>query len=86
MMPTMFPIPPIHTTMPFNAVMFLGMIVFVLALCLLATIIWIVGSRRIAQKQAQMKEAERQYEASPLPRSDEQPAVHQPQEEVLLRR
>lgn len=86
MMHTMMPIPPIHTTMTFNVVMFWGMIVFVLALFLLATIIWIVGSRRIAQKQAQMKEAERQYEALPLPQSDEQPLVHHPQEEVLLRR
>ncbi len=72
--------------MTFNVVMFWGMIVFVLALFLLATILWIVGSRRIAQKQAQLKEAERQYEASPLPQPGEQPLVHHPQEEVLLRR
>jgi len=85
MMPTMGPIPPIHATMTFNLVWFLGMIVFVLAL-FLATIIWVIATRRIAQKQAQMKEAERQYEESPLPQSSEQPVVHQPQEEVLLRR
>jgi len=85
MMPTMFPIPPIHTAVTFNLVWFLGMIGFVLAL-FLATVIWVVVTQRIAQKRAQMKEAERQYEASPLPQSGEQPPVHQPQEEVLLRR
>ena len=85
MMPTMGPIPPIPTTVTFDLGWFLGMIVFVLAL-FLATIIWVIATRRIAQKQAQMKEAERQYEESPLPQSSEQPVVHQPQEEVLLRR
>jgi nitrate/nitrite transporter NarK len=85
MMYMLMPIPPIPTTVTFNLVWFLGMIGFVLALSL-ATIIWVVATWRIAQKQAQMKEAERQYEASPLPQSDEQPLVHHPEEEVLLRR
>jgi nitrate/nitrite transporter NarK len=92
MMPTMMPIPPIHTTMTFNLAWFLGMIGFVLVL-FLAAIIWVVVTQRIAQKQAQTKEAERQYEVFPLPQSEEHtyppdrvPQVQHQQEEVALRR
>ncbi len=86
MMHTMMPIPPIPTTMTFNVVLFWWMIGFVLALVLLATALWVVGSRRIAQRQSQMKETEQQYEAFPLLPYDEQPQVDHLQEETLLRR
>ena len=89
---TMIPIPPIHTTVTFNLVWFLGMIGFVLAV-FLATIIWVVATQRTARKQAQMKEAERQYEAPPLPQPEEHtcpldrvPQAQHEQEEILLRR
>ena len=36
------------------------------ALFLLATTLWVIGSRRIAQGQSQTKKARRQYEASPV--------------------
>jgi nitrate/nitrite transporter NarK len=92
MMYMLMPIPPIPTTVTFNLVWFLGMIGFVLALSLIA-IIWAVATWRIAQKQAQMKEAERQYEAPPLPQPEEHtcppdrvPQVQHEQEEILLRR
>ena len=86
MMHTMMPIPPIHTTMPFNFGLFWWMIGLMVALFLLATILWVIGSRRIAQRQSQIKEAERQNEASPTFPYDEQPQVHHPKEEVSLRR
>jgi hypothetical protein len=86
MMHMMMAIPPIPTSMTSSDVMFWGMIGLLVALFLLATTLWIIGSRRIAQRQSQMKEAEGQYEASPLLQYDEQPQVHYPQEETLLRR
>jgi hypothetical protein len=86
MMQAMMPIPPIHATATSSDVLFWGMIGLLVALFLLATILWIVGSRRIAQRQSQVKEAVRQYEASPQPQYDEPPQVHSPQEEMLLRR
>ena len=78
MMHLMMPIPLIPTTMTSSDVLFWGMIGLLVALFFLATTLWVVGSRRIAQKQFQMKEVERQY--------DKQPQVHYPQEETLLRR
>ena len=86
MMQALMPIPPVHATAISSAVLFWGMIGLLVALFLLATILWIVGSRRIAQKQSQVKEGGRLYEASLQPQSDEPPQVHAPQEEVLLRR
>jgi hypothetical protein len=78
MMHMMMPIPPIHTIMTSSDVLFWGMIGLLVALFLLATTLWVIGSWRIAQEQSQIKEAGRQY--------DEQPQVHHPQEETLLRR
>ncbi len=69
MMHTMMPIPPIHTAMPFNFVLFWWMIGLMVALFLLATILWVIGSRRIAQRQSQIKEAELQNEVAPPFRS-----------------
>jgi hypothetical protein len=86
MMQAMMPIPPIHATAMSSGVLFWGMIGLLVALFLLATILWIVGSRRIAQRQSQVKEAVRQYEAFPQFQYDEPPQVHSPQEEILLRR
>ena len=86
MMHTMMPIPPIHTAMPFNFVLFWWMIGLMVALFLLATILWVIGSRRIAQRQSQIKEAELQNEVAPPFPFDEQPQVHHPKEEVSLRR
>jgi hypothetical protein len=77
MMHMMMAIPPIPTTLTSSAVMFWGMIGLLVALFLLATTLWVIGSRRIAQ---------RQYEASPRLQYDEQPRVHYPREETLLRR
>jgi hypothetical protein len=84
MMQAMMPIPPIHATAMSSAVLFWGMIGLLVALFLLATILWIVGSRRIAQKQSQVKEAVRQYEASPQAQGGEQPQVHAPEKEKIL--
>jgi len=86
MMQAMMPIPPIHATATFSDVLFWGMIGLLVALFLLATTLWIVGSQHIAQKQSQVKEAVRLYGASPQPQYDEPPQVHTPQEEVILRR
>jgi hypothetical protein len=66
MMHMLMAIPPIPTSMTFNVVMFWGMIGLMAALFLLVTALWIIGSRRIAQEQSQMKKAERQYEATPV--------------------
>ncbi len=85
MMYTMLPIPPIHTTVTFNLAWFLGMIGFVLVV-FLAMIIWVIATQRNMRKQAQMKEAERQYEAPPMPQPEEQPQVQHEKEEILLRR
>jgi len=89
MMDLMFGIPPIplHTaTTTSYDVVFWVMIGLLVALFLLATTLWVVGSRRLAQRQSQMKEAGQKYEASPKPQYDEQPQVHSPEEEILLRR
>ena len=86
MMQAMMPIPPIHATAMSSDVLFWGMIGLLVALFLLATILWIVGSRHIAQRQSQVKETVRLYEASLQPQYDEPPQVHSPQEEILLRR
>ena len=86
MMQALMPIPPIHATATSSDVLFWGMIGLLVALFLLATILWIVGSRRIAQKRSQVKEGVRLYEASLQPQSDEPVQVHSPQDEVLLRR
>ena len=77
MMHMMTAIPSIPTSMTSSDVLFWGMIGLQVALFLLATTLWIIGSRRIAQRQSLMKEVGRQYA--------EQPRVHYPQEETLLR-
>jgi hypothetical protein len=61
MMQAMMPIPPIHATATSSDVLFWGMIGLLVALFLLATIQRIVGSRRIAQRQSQVKEAVQQF-------------------------
>jgi hypothetical protein len=66
MMHMMMATPPIPTSMTSSDVMFWGMIGLLVALFLLATTLWVIGSRRIAQGQSQMKKARRQYEASPV--------------------
>jgi flagellar biosynthesis/type III secretory pathway M-ring protein FliF/YscJ len=87
MLDIMTAIPPIHpTTATSSDVMFWAMIGLLVVLFLVATILWIVGSRRIAQRQSQVKEAGWQYEAAPQPQGDEQPQDHSRQEEILLRR
>jgi hypothetical protein len=86
MMHMMTAIPPIPTSMTSSDVVFWGIIGLLIALFLLATTLWVIGSQRIAQGQSQMKEAAGQYEASPLFQYDKQPRVHYPQEETLLRR
>ena len=79
-------IPPIlhGTTMTSDDVITLCVIVgVVVALFLVAMI---VGVRDV-QRQSQMKEAERPYEASPQPQGGEQPPVQAPEKKkVLLRR
>ncbi len=86
MMYMMTAFPQIPSSMTSSDVMFWGMIGLLVALFVLATTLWIIGSRRIAQEQAQMKEAVGQHEVSPLFQYNEQPQVHHPQEETLLRR
>jgi hypothetical protein len=81
----MMPIPPIPTTTAINDVVFWGLIGFMVVLFLLATILWIVTSRRISQKSSQTQEAERQYEATPPYPYNEQEQVQQAKEEALLR-
>ncbi len=85
MMHTMMPIPPIPPTTAINGVVIWGLIVFLVALFLLVTILWVVTSRRITQKQSQIQEAEWQYKASPPFLYDEH-QVRQPKEEVPLQR
>jgi hypothetical protein len=86
MMQAMMPIPPLHATAMSSDVLFWGMIGLLVALFLLATILWIVGSQRIAQRQPQIKEPVQQYEAYPRPQYDEPPRVRSLQEEIMLRR
>jgi len=86
MMQAMMPIPPFHASALSSDVLFWGMIGFLVALFLLATILWIVGSRRIGQRKPQVKELVQQYEAYPWPRYDEPPRVRSLQEEIMLRR
>ena len=85
MMHAMMPIPPVPPTTAINGVVFWGLIGFMVVMFLLATILWVVTSRRINQKSSQLQEAERQYEASSLFPYPEPPQIQQPKEEVLLR-
>ncbi len=73
----MMPIPPIPPTAATNVVVFWGLICFLVALFLLVTTLWVVTSRRIAQKQSQMKETEREYEEMPQFPYNKQPQVQQ---------
>ena len=73
----MMPIPPIHPTAAINVVVFWGLICFLVALFLLGTTLWVVTSRRIAQKQSQMKETDREYEEFPQFSYNKQPQVQQ---------
>jgi hypothetical protein len=66
MMHLMMAIPPIPTNMTSSDVMFWGMIGLLVVLFLLATTLWVIGSRRIAQGQSQMIKATRQREPSPV--------------------
>jgi len=61
----MMPLPPIPPTTAIHVAVYWGLICFLVALFLLVTTLWIVTSRRIAQKQSQMKETMRQYEEIP---------------------
>lgn len=86
MLRVMMLIPPIHATAMSSAVLFWGMIGLLVALFLLATILRVVGNRRLA-RQSQVKQAGWQYEAPPQPQYDEHLQVHTPEEEkVLIRR
>ena len=86
MMQAMMPIPPLQATATSSDVLFWGMIGLLVALFLLATILWIGGSRRIAQKQSQIKESVQLYETYLRPQYDEPPRVRSLQEEIMLRR
>ena len=80
-------IPPIpRSTMASSGVAFWVMIGLLAVLALVATILWVVGNRRIAQGQPQVKEAPDRYEALLEPQYYEQPHIHSQQEEMLLRR
>jgi hypothetical protein len=74
---SVMPIPPIPPTTAINVAVYWGLICFLVALFLLVTTLWIVTSRRIAQKQSQMKEAKRQYEEIPRFPYHQQPQVQQ---------
>ena len=82
------PIPHGTTMTPLEAViMFCVIIGVVVALAVVAMIVGVVSYRRDVQRQSQMKEAERPYEASPQPQGGEQPPVQAPEKKkVLLRR
>jgi NADH:ubiquinone oxidoreductase subunit 3 (subunit A) len=86
----MIGVPPITqgTTMTSSDVItFWVMLGVVVVLALVATILGVVSYRRNVQRQSQMKETERPYEASPQPQGGEQSPVQAPEEEkVLLRR
>jgi hypothetical protein len=85
MMRIMMPIPPMQAATSSSEVLFWGMIGLLVALFVLATILWIIGNRRIAQRQTQVKEAGGQYEAFPPFPSEEYPPIRPPQE-LLPRR
>jgi|GEM_PF-1275282 len=91
MLDVMTGIPPrfIHGTAmtPSDVVTFWMVFSVVVALVLVVTIALVITANRSVQRQSQMKEAERHYEASPQPQGGEQPQVHAPEEEkILLRR
>ncbi len=84
MMRIMMPIPPMQVATSSSEALFWGMIGLLVALFLLATILWIIGNQRIAQRQIQVKEAGGQNEAFPPLLSEEQPIL--PPQELLPRR
>ena len=53
-------------------------------LVVVAIVFWIMGNRRIVQRQAQVKEAERHYETFPQPTNEKQPQIHAQEEEKVL--
>jgi len=58
----------------------------IVALVLVATITLVIAGYRSVQRQSQLKEAERHYEAFPQPQGGEQPQVPAPEEEKILLR
>ncbi len=66
MMHMMMAIPPIPTSMASSDVMIWGLIGLLVALFLLATTLWVIGSRHIVQEQSQVKKLRRQYEPTPV--------------------
>lgn len=81
-------IPPIPRSMMASSdVVFWVMIGLLAVLALVAIVLWVVGNRRIAEGQAQVKKAGHQYEAPLRLQSDEQLQVHpRREEEIPLRR
>lgn len=78
------PIPHGTTMTTLEAVITLCVIVGVVALVLVAMIVGVVSYWRDVQRQSQMKEAERPYEASPQPQGGEQPPVQAPEKKKAL--
>ena len=66
MMHMMMAIPPIPTSMTSSDVMIWGLIGLLVALFLVATTLWVIGSRHIAQEQSQVKKLRRHYEPTPV--------------------
>jgi hypothetical protein len=87
MMDLMMGLPPIHPAAATSSdVVFWMLIGFLVVVFLAVTALWIVGSRRIAQRQSEVKEAEWRYEAFPQPEGKEQTPVHSAGDELLLKR
>jgi hypothetical protein len=66
MMHMLTAIPPIPTSVASSDVMFWVMIGLLIALFLVDTTLWVIGSRRIAQEESQLKKARQQYEPAPV--------------------
>ena len=83
-------LPPIPhgTAMTSDAAILLSVIIGVVAvLALVAMIVGVVSYWCDVQRQSQMKEAKRPWEASPQPQGGKQPPVQAPEKKkVLLRR
>jgi hypothetical protein len=83
-------IPPIQRSMMAGSdVAFWVMIGLLVVLALVATALWIVGNRRIAQKSPQIKDDGYRYETLPPTQeggSERLPAHPRHEEEILIRR
>ena len=88
MMDMMTAIPPMQRSMMTTGdAAFWVIIGLLVVLLLVATVLWIVGNRRITQRPSQVKEAGHEYEAVRWPQNYESPQIHSRQEEeVPLRR